>query len=403
MNKPLDEFSKLKVDSETYQLRLGGDEILPLKEACIYGTIESVIGDEIIMTSHYPLLIYTHQIVLHPDHMLISCDCGSKDMPCEHTKGLLTHLIHEYGSGYFKQFREFPFDNVERYRQFFDIKYRKTMVTVNAKEEFGHIYNRAGNITVPKPPYWTEPHSPDVQPNSMIGYAMGILDRDFDMPFLIPYHGLLNKAKTEIKSFTKYLELPEPYGDYSPEQRLLNSYCQDFEQLRLSEAIPEEERNEQAYIALKERNRALGFAYWKELLPLLIKQPHLKQINFYRKVDYQKQPVKQGMYVISYSQEKLQFKLILEEKDSYYVLRCQPYIGDKAYDLYRVYPTRAPFFFTLKRDPTVQYLFSNLQEAAVINYLKESGFALYILAEDIEEFKSTILKEWAELFVIEGG
>ena len=72
---------------------------------------------------------------------------------------------------------------------------------------------------------------------------------------------------------------------------------------------------------------------------------------------------------------KLRFKLILEAKDSYYLLRCQPCIGDKAYELYRVYPTKAPFFFTLKRDPTVQYLFSNLQEAAVINYLKESGFA----------------------------
>lgn len=109
------------------------------------------------------------------------------------------------------------------------------------------------------------------------------------------------------------------------------------------------------------------------------------------------------MYGISYSEEKVRFKLILEEKDSYYLLRCQPYIGDKTYELYRVYPTRAPFFFTLKQEPTVQYLFSNLREAAVINCLNENGFSLHILAEDIEAFKNTVLKEWAELFVIEGG
>jgi len=108
------------------------------------------------------------------------------------------------------------------------------------------------------------------------------------------------------------------------------------------------------------------------------------------------------MYGISYSEEKVRFKLILEEKDSYYLLRCQPYIGDKTYELYRVYPTRAPFFFTLKQEPTVQYLFSNLREAAVINCLNENGFSLHILAEDIEAFKNTVLKEWAELFVIEG-
>ena len=36
----------------------------------------------------------------------------------------------------------------------------------------------------------------------------------------------------------------------------------------------------------------------------------------------------------------------------------------------------------------------------MINYLKEIEFALYILAEDIEEFRANVLREWAALFVI---
>lgn len=396
-------FLTLSMDKVTYLLRPDEDGYpdvkMPRGLTCIYADIQSFTGNTLAISSHFPGVSYEHDITINEDNIQLTCSCGSPDF-CFHIQGLLRHLVWKYGTDYFKQFRGFPFNDMEKYTKFFNVKYYYEKVIVEAKHEFGIIYNRGSKTIDARPKFWTEPLPIVKDEHTQIGYTLGIVNPIFDHAFLIPYQAILTSDKTEIKGYRRFMDLADPQVNLSADQRLLNSYCEDFNKLIASEADQEIQQDKQAFAELKEKNRHLAFGYWKKLVPLLMKQPYLHKYFFYKKIAYKLKPEKHSMLPITFSDEKVIFGLTLKEKKDHFKLNCQAYIKNKAFDIQHVLPPKSPFFFYLKKDDTVHYLFSNLKEAAIVNAFNYTGFELTILKEDLPQFNTNVLNEWTEEFPV---
>ena len=369
-------------------------------DSCMYAVIKSYVDGILTVSSHFRGAQYLHTIRIEKDSLKFSCSCSAAQL-CVHSKALLTHLVQHKGLNYFKQFTSFPFNDPKKYIPYVDISYNQSELIIKSKKEFGAIYNRSGNITQARPYLWAAHIPVVVAPQQVTGYTIGVLDRNCGLPFLIPYQGTLNEAKTDVKSFTRFLNLAEPQLGFSADQRLLNSYCIDFNKLVNLETNPAAPIPGTDFALLQEKNRQLAFNYWKELLPVLKCQNHLFHYLFCKKIAYQAKPQKQQMYPITLAAQQASFGLTLkEEEEGHLSLTCMAYLGNKQIAIKDLYPYYCPFFFSLEDDPDAWYLFANLKEAAIVNALKKSGFLLTILKEDLKQFNTEVLNEWAAAFPV---
>lgn len=401
---------QITLDPDTFLLpaaELGLFSTRPSRqETCIYGVIKSYLDGILTIDTYFRGSHYLQHILIGKDNLQLSCSCGTGYL-CTHRKGLLIHLTQHKGLDYFKQFHSFPFNNPEKYTPYVDIGFSETNVVLKPKQEFGAIYNRAGNVTPARPRMWTAHFPLVMEPQQVFGYTIAAVNGDFDLPILIPFKGVLNEAKTGLKGFVKFMDLTGPQLGFSADQRLLNSYCADFNKLWLLEtgqgSIPADQVVAQAnagFALQQEKNRQLAFNYWKELLPLLRLQPHLHHYLFYKKITFHTKPEKQRMFPVTLPAQQPQFGLKLKEEKGHFSLTCTAFLKNKALAIKGLYPFRSPFFFSLEEDPQAWYLFENLKEAAIVNALSKSGFLLTILKEDMESFNNAVLKEWAAAFPV---
>nr|WP_121270925.1 hypothetical protein [Pedobacter schmidteae] len=201
-------------------------------------------------------------------------------------------------------------------------------------------------------------------------------------PFLIPYQGILNKAKTTIKLFTRhifdYTKLSAAYK-LSPEEKQLNEICFSMITLATVRSTYEgiAELSEAEIRQLNIENFTTLFKLWKLTYPLL----HLKDhtYHFYTRgmQEVSENPVKSRLTPCTFNNSKVELCILWKEHPDHYALELLVWIEGKAYQLPNHFD---PFFFVATAEkPNEHYLLNSITDCSVLAFFAETDYKLLVL------------------------
>jgi len=238
--------------------------------------------------------------------------------------------------------------------------------------------------------------------NKIIGYTIGIINRsNRKIPFIVPYSAILNKERTAIKSFISFDDLTADESALTDDQVLLHSFSEDFNLLLdLNQHILTDD-DISKYSVKGIKNEEIAFKYWEQMIPILKDQPYLHYYWFTKKIEYNIKPKKYRMRPISFSDQKITFKLIVTERMHHFSIQCKAYLNDSNVVVQALFPPRHPFFISLKQNHDLYYLFSSLEEAMAISEFVEWNYNTRISKSRFENFKRSILLPLAGVITVE--
>lgn len=343
---------------------------------------------------------YRQQVTINEDHLLVSCDCGSKVKKlCAHLVTLFTKLSDHKKYQYFEQFKSYPYSDSHFFDKYLTLETSWYEVNAIPKPEFGKIYKFGDGIDgrkFPLLPNFLPPSIPDNDAETTsITYVMANLDYGMGFPFLIPCLAKLDEQKTGISGFIKFLE-PSYQTSLSVMQKAVHAYCEDFNRLVGFNNTPKQHRDQgyQEQEAI-DNQRLQAFTLWKNTIAALKDQRVYYYSGFYNKINFKERPKKSYMSPITFSEEKASFQMFFTEHAGYYRLTCQLLLAGKTEKIKAVFPDESPFFFTLEQEPAVYYHFATLEEGQIISEFLLADFGFTILQEDLEAFNKEILSTLA--------
>ena len=172
-------------------------------------------------------------------------------------------------------------------------------------------------------------------------------------PFLIPYTGTLNKAKTELKSFTTFIlsEMQLPQIDLTDEQQSLLEIC--FEMNNIALVARPEYKDDSVKLAEKreqnQRNYKQLFELWQKALPLLSGRLYTHYYYTFGMRNVKGKPRRSSMKPCSFSNETPEICFLWKDKGDYYKLELRLRLGGKIHQIQDYYTTA--FFAMLFYNP----------------------------------------------------
>ncbi|TFB28481.1 hypothetical protein [Pedobacter alluvionis] len=212
-------------------------------------------------------------------------------------------------------------------------------------------------------------------------------------PFLVPYTGILNKAKTEVRSFTIYVlnETQLPEIDLTDEQQKLVEICFDMRKIALvtSPAYKDDANR----LAEKRQQNKINynqlFELWQKALPLLSGRLYTHYSYTYGMRNVKGKPRRSSMIPCSFSIETPEICFLWKDKGDYYKLELRLRIAGKIYQMQYHYSTA--FFAMLFCNPRRYALLNSIIDSELLSFFQKSHFQLLVLKKHYDgDFKNFV-------------
>ncbi|MCX2430644.1 hypothetical protein [Pedobacter sp. GR22-10] len=211
-------------------------------------------------------------------------------------------------------------------------------------------------------------------------------------PFLVPYTGILNKAKTELRSFTIYVlnETQLPETDLTDEQQKLVEICFDMRKIALV-ASPAYKDDASKLAEKREQNQYNFnelFELWQKALPLLSGRLYTHYNYTYGMRNVKGKPRRSSMIACSFDSETPEICFLWKDKGDYYKLELRLRLSGKIHQLQYNYNTA--FFAMLFYNPRRYALLNSVIDSKLLSFFQKSHFQLLVLKKhydgDFKEF-----------------
>lgn len=212
-------------------------------------------------------------------------------------------------------------------------------------------------------------------------------------PFLIPYVGILNKGKTNIRSFTAYVlnETQLSEFDLTDEQQSLVEICFDMKKIAL---VAKPEYNDDAHrLAEKRKQNQYNFnqlfELWQKALPLLSGRLYTHYRYTYGMRNVKGKPVRSYMTPCCFNNETPEICFLWKDMGDYYKLELRLMFQGKIHRLQYYFSTA--FFAMLSYSPRKYVLLNSVTDNELVSYFQQSQFQLLVLKKHYEgDFKDFV-------------
>jgi len=212
-------------------------------------------------------------------------------------------------------------------------------------------------------------------------------------PFLVPYTGILNKAKTSLKSFTTYVlnEMHLPEINLKDEQQKLVEICFEMKKIALiaspaykddtNKLAEKREQNESNYNRL--------FELWQKALPLLSGRLYTHYCYTFGMRNVKGKPRRSDMIPCSFAIETPEICFLWKDMGDYYKLELRLRLDGKIHQIQYHYNTA--FFATLFYNPRRYALLNSVIDSELISFFQKSHFQLLVLKKHYDgDFKDFV-------------
>ena len=207
-------------------------------------------------------------------------------------------------------------------------------------------------------------------------------------PFLLSCIATLDKNGIHIESFDTLVSGIAPENDYllNDRRRLMNIYA--YEMFFIAEKNPEL-FNKQTFISLYRL-----FDYWRDMFPFL----HHEFVYLHPFSDLgvvKEKPSIEQLQVVQVKQERPRISFELKHKIEFFELKMKILLEGKIINHYKIIGS-----FFLQVDQNI-YIFSNLRDAALAEWVYNKGGSISIGKEKLPDFTSGILQVLGKCYQVE--
>jgi len=343
-------------------------------------------------------ITYAMTIVIEPDKLHVSCDCGMQvSTICIHSYRALLQFCNSLWANYFKDYCPGGLaETALSHKQYFDITEELGDLDIKPKEELGYVYPLSGRlhgsdfkqtIELTKKLAATAPHTPKL---TELCYFIVHPFRNKYLPFIVPCLGILNKTARGIKEFYPFLSGTEKKYEtlLSESQKSLNILS--YELWQKEEKLPGliTKMNAEQKAILNEL-----FLYWKRAWPLLMQQPFVFGYLLYGIKNLKEKPARRTVWPVQLSPDKPEIQFILNDKGLFYQLEMQVMVKGKQIELMES-PTM------MIRTEQYLYLLHNLQDAVIAEWMIKAGNCITVFKTHLEAFEKDILNPLREYYPV---
>lgn len=212
-------------------------------------------------------------------------------------------------------------------------------------------------------------------------------------PFLIPYTGILNKAKTDLRSFTTYVlnEMQLPEIDLTDEQQKLVEICFDMRKIALvaSPAYKDDTNKLAEKRKQNQYNFNQLFELWQKALPLLSGRLYTHYSYTYGMRNVKGKPRRSYMTPCAFNNETPEICFLWKDMGDYYKLELRLMLQGRIHPLQYYFNTA--FFAMLSYSPRKYVLLNSVSDSQLISYFQQSQFQLLVLKKHYDgDFKDFV-------------
>ena len=212
-------------------------------------------------------------------------------------------------------------------------------------------------------------------------------------PFLVPYTGILNKAKTDLRSFTTYVlnETHLPEIDLTDEQQKLVEICFDMRKIAL--VIGPAYKDDAYRLAEKREQNKYNFnqlfKLWQKALPLLSGRLYTHYSYTYGMRNVKGKPRRSDMIPCTFNSETPEICFLWKDMSDYYKLELRLRIAGKIHKIQYYHNTA--FFAMLNFSSKKYVLLNSVDDSQLVSYFQQSQFQLLVLKKHYEsDFKNFV-------------
>lgn len=355
---------------------------------------------ELLNTSYFDQISYTLLIVIEKDRLHVSCSCALKAvMLCRHAYKALSSILWVFDSTtYFEQYR--PKGLVEiatAYKKYFVFNQSDRGLDTAPRAELGSVYHLKEKKPLRDLDRMLKSSAPVAyklakDKGIALTYMILYSHENKLLPFLLPCIAKLNRAGTAVKVFDNFISSAQkkhaPF--LTDEQRTLNRLCYDM--WKLVEKLPSSLIDQLAASDTEEAEKV--FNLWQQAIPILQRQPFLFTYYLYNEKELKGKPARQRIDEAHIDNTVPSLHFQLSDKDAFYQLHMKVSLNGRELTKFD-----ADINFFIRSEVTL-YPLPSLQNAAVAEWMRESGGRITIFKEHYREFEQDILKPLGEYYKV---
>ena len=355
---------------------------------------------ELLNTSYFDKEAHTLFIAIEKNRLHVSCSCASKAaMLCRHAYKALSSILWVFDStAYFEQYR--PKGLVEiatAHKKYFVFNQSDKGLDTSPKAELGSVYH----LKEKKPLQDLDKilrssaplaYKPAKDKGTALTYVILYSHENKLLPFLLPCIAKLNRAGTAVKIFDNFINGTKNKHEsiLTEEQRTLNMLCYDM--WKLVEKLSSSLIDQLAASAMSDAEEV--FNLWQQAVPILQRQPFLFTYYLYNEKELKGKPARQRIDEVHIDNAVPSLYFQLTDKDAFYQLHMKVSLNGKELTKFD-----ADIGFFIRNEITL-YLLPSLQNAAIAEWMRESGGRITIFKEHFNEFEHDILKPLGEYYKV---
>lgn len=252
-----------------------------------------------------------------------------------------------------------------------------------------HLSTVSANVVERRAETLLFPEQPSKNCQMVLGFCLANCSderyRNNHYPFLIPYLGILNKFKTRLKSFAKYVlhEMELAELELTEKQNELVEICFEMKKIALV-GIPEFYADEKRIAEVSEQNQnnlSKLFSLWQLALPLLSGRLYTHYTYTFGMRNIKGKPVLSSMVPCTFEHQTPEICFLWKDMGDYYQLQMRLSIGAKIQHLQNYNPT---LFAMLSYSPRKYALLNSIADSELLTYFQECKFQLLVLKKHYE-------------------
>jgi len=240
------------------------------------------------------------------------------------------------------------------------------------------------------------PEQPPKNSQMVLGFCLANCNderyRTNHYPFLIPYLGILNKAKTELRSFTTYVlnEMQLSGVELTEEQYKLVELCFEMKKIAMVDS-PQHDADVHSIIEIQKQNQnnfTQLFKLWQRALPLLSGRLYTHYTYTFGMRNVKGKPERSSMIHCTFDHQTAEICFLWRDKGDYYQLELRLILDGK---IHRLQYFNTAFFAMLSYKPRKYVLLNAVADSELVTYFQQSHYQLLVLKKHYEgDFKDFV-------------
>lgn len=231
------------------------------------------------------------------------------------------------------------------------------------------------------------PEQPPKNSQTVLGFCLANCNderyRNKHYPFLVPYLGKLNKLRTRLKSFTKYVlnEMELAELELKDEQHKLVEICFEMKKIAMVDS-PQHDADVHSITEIQKQNNFTQlFKLWQNALPLLSGRLYTHYTYTFGMQNVKGKPALSSMIPCTFDHQSPELCFLWTDKGDYYQFELRLILAGK---IHRLQYSNTVFFALLSCNPRKYVLVNSVLDSELITYFQRSQFQLLVLKKHYE-------------------